>query len=1105
LRDHFESRFGRDFSDVRIHADGAAASSARSLNALAYTAGSDIVFGGGQFAPDRPEGQKLLAHELTHVVQQQGPAKISPVIQRQETGEADSEESEEAGTFAPGSPPEFGDRAADSECPSVPTGLGDLVPDPPCPPDDRDITGERFHFCRGSDVFRPGTERTRLIDFARSKPALTRFTLHGYASQEGTGGANMNLSCHRAKRAERELINAGVRQEAVEIASKGTTRRFDSDAHPAPGRRTVTLEDRLAANRVVVVKADIPTAAEEETPSERPEPEHGTLAWKRWITDQAVFRILSGNYNLAADAYLARWSCGRIWSFTDAIMRVTVRVEGEGRFAEINRPVLPPPGGPDPRLGVPTMGGLNEIVLANEIFETSDPLGCATSRILDMTFHYMARGIVPPGEVHAAGMFAVALAGFSACVTPAVSSPISGAPPITPEDTWARPARTDPRAGMTPTSPDGSPCGQPLQGAIPGQPLPRPVASPVGFSGTARMTNATGPIIFGTSLQDQAYGHTVPMHEVAEISTPQRAITAAGTATAAGNPADAANYRVGFLHTIVQEAETIDYVRGNRLLRQLPVPIREGVPGSTDPPPFFSPSGGEVPDTSTGTASVSLSESPFMLFPLTYIRPEMTGRGHLDPTDHIMDTGNWINRAHRRTVFNTWLVAREVNAPMTASSTQFLDGYEVTWTQDVDAVGRMVTGTWSTSVSATPPADFRQTQLGGATAAQVPEEFRITEVAPARPRPQSTESQRDLIHDFNQDVLRIVDELEPYRRLLGLTQELTVRVRVDATTGRVAIETGEGSHPVRTEVREGTPGRQENLENFSREILFRIRKDGVLPLGTGSYTTLTDIPTNVRAISAAARPSNPYAPERHGLVAEIGESLEARDSQERLAQHRGLYDPDLIPEITVRMAREEYLYDFTHSALDMDNPNVCGRLEALGCVNPAFPQRFNQDVVIARIRQSAGGLTFNSPVALDIESFPVAFTLYMPSEDPGSRATLDHELNHLVEGYDLVQIYKGRLERALRRRIVEVRRQAAQHPELRDLLLSDESLREIVRQENQYLASAFVAEWIRRNVPIDANDITTRPPIPVSWTRFRMPPLVGGTRGSFEPRIPGQP
>ena len=70
-RAFMEPRFGHDFSQVRVHSDARAAESARAVNALAYTSGKDIVFREEQYAPGTPLGQHLLAHELTHVVQQE--------------------------------------------------------------------------------------------------------------------------------------------------------------------------------------------------------------------------------------------------------------------------------------------------------------------------------------------------------------------------------------------------------------------------------------------------------------------------------------------------------------------------------------------------------------------------------------------------------------------------------------------------------------------------------------------------------------------------------------------------------------------------------------------------------------------------------------------------------------------------------------------------------------------------------------------------------------------------------------------------------------------------------------------------------------------------
>jgi Domain of unknown function (DUF4157) len=65
-----ESRMGSDFSDVRVHTDSKAAESARSVQAHAYTVGTDIVFDSGRYDPNSDAGRLMLAHELTHVDQQ---------------------------------------------------------------------------------------------------------------------------------------------------------------------------------------------------------------------------------------------------------------------------------------------------------------------------------------------------------------------------------------------------------------------------------------------------------------------------------------------------------------------------------------------------------------------------------------------------------------------------------------------------------------------------------------------------------------------------------------------------------------------------------------------------------------------------------------------------------------------------------------------------------------------------------------------------------------------------------------------------------------------------------------------------------------------------
>jgi Domain of unknown function (DUF4157) len=85
-RAFMEPRFGYDFSQVRVHTDARADAAAASLGAVAFTAGSDIAFRSGEYAPETAGGRRLLAHELTHVVQQsaqQSGAAATPAVQRQ--------------------------------------------------------------------------------------------------------------------------------------------------------------------------------------------------------------------------------------------------------------------------------------------------------------------------------------------------------------------------------------------------------------------------------------------------------------------------------------------------------------------------------------------------------------------------------------------------------------------------------------------------------------------------------------------------------------------------------------------------------------------------------------------------------------------------------------------------------------------------------------------------------------------------------------------------------------------------------------------------------------------------------------------------------------
>jgi len=78
VRTLMDGYFGHDFGHVRVHADTKAAESAMAIRAWAYSVGGDIVFADGQFKPRTAAGRGLLAHELTHVLQQGRAAMLHP-------------------------------------------------------------------------------------------------------------------------------------------------------------------------------------------------------------------------------------------------------------------------------------------------------------------------------------------------------------------------------------------------------------------------------------------------------------------------------------------------------------------------------------------------------------------------------------------------------------------------------------------------------------------------------------------------------------------------------------------------------------------------------------------------------------------------------------------------------------------------------------------------------------------------------------------------------------------------------------------------------------------------------------------------------------------
>jgi hypothetical protein len=138
-RAFFEPRFGWDLRHVRVHADGEAARAAHAIQARAYTLGSHIVFGSGQYAPETTDGRRLIAHELAHVVQQSDsarhpsrsrlPSVAGALIARQPDSQAGQPDGQSAPTDAQAQalPAQDEGQGAEGPAPNVEEARGDAM------------------------------------------------------------------------------------------------------------------------------------------------------------------------------------------------------------------------------------------------------------------------------------------------------------------------------------------------------------------------------------------------------------------------------------------------------------------------------------------------------------------------------------------------------------------------------------------------------------------------------------------------------------------------------------------------------------------------------------------------------------------------------------------------------------------------------------------------------------------------------------------------------------------------------------------------------------------------------------------------------------------
>lgn len=239
-RAFMEPRFGHDFGHVRVHADADAAESARAVNALAYTVGHDLVFGYGQHAPQSLTGQRLLAHELTHVIQQRATIPQS----RLEIGEANDSSEQEADEVADvvmrSSPDDLrSPTVAPLSIARVQRACGGAAlgqPTPDCTRRTQDASGEVFHFIVNCDDLESGEEE-HLQCFAIGLPPGSTVMVHGFASSEGDEAYNWRLSCHRANK-----ISTLIHRFRPDLTLTSPNFKHGATTGPASDRRSAIVE-----------------------------------------------------------------------------------------------------------------------------------------------------------------------------------------------------------------------------------------------------------------------------------------------------------------------------------------------------------------------------------------------------------------------------------------------------------------------------------------------------------------------------------------------------------------------------------------------------------------------------------------------------------------------------------------------------------------------------------------------------------------------------------------------------------------------------------------------------------------------------------------------
>lgn len=191
-RTFLESRLGADFSRVRVHPDGEAAETAESLGARALTVGNDIAFAPGEYNPRSTAGRSLLAHELTHTLQQ---------------GES-------------------GELAVQMQGKQPVTGLGSKPPKDDFTVSEKSVPSDDFVLFDLNQATLSAADEKKLTSIAAAHKGPVTVTVHGYASEEGDSDYNINLAAWRAVALKKFLSSKLDPKSKIILYSNGKTTDF---------------------------------------------------------------------------------------------------------------------------------------------------------------------------------------------------------------------------------------------------------------------------------------------------------------------------------------------------------------------------------------------------------------------------------------------------------------------------------------------------------------------------------------------------------------------------------------------------------------------------------------------------------------------------------------------------------------------------------------------------------------------------------------------------------------------------------------------------------------------------------------------------------------